>query len=168
MKFEIKNRWDGSILFAIKTDSWKSAIEAALNVKSDLSEANLSMANLSEANLSRANLARADLEFIRDDIWAVLSSSPKEVAGLRQALIDGKVDGSTYVGDCACLVGTIANVRKCSIDELPILKKNPTRAAERFFMGIKKGDKPKTNQVSKLALQWVDEWLENMKAAFAK
>ena len=33
MKFEIKNWLTGSVLFSIKTDTWKLAIEAAVEVK---------------------------------------------------------------------------------------------------------------------------------------
>lgn len=33
-------------------------------------------------------------------------------------------------------------------------------------MGIKKGDMPATNTASKIALEWIDLWLTNIKAAF--
>jgi hypothetical protein len=33
-------------------------------------------------------------------------------------------------------------------------------------MGIRKGDTPETNQFSALALQWVQQWHDNMVAAF--
>lgn len=35
-----------------------------------------------------------------------------------------------------------------------------------FFCGISKGDTPETNQFSKLALEWVDDWWNRMHAAF--
>jgi hypothetical protein len=76
------------------------------------------------------------------------------------------VDGSTYTGDCACLVGTIANVRHCKYNDLGTLKPNCDRPAEKFFMGIRGGDTPETNEVSRIALAWVDEWLFAMRAAF--
>jgi hypothetical protein len=34
------------------------------------------------------------------------------------------------------------------------------RPAERFFMGIKPGDTPKTNPASKIALEWLDTFVE--------
>jgi len=67
MKFEIKNRFDGSILFSVETETLKMAVELALKSVANLSRANLSRANLSGADLSRAdlsgaNLSRADLK----------------------------------------------------------------------------------------------------------
>jgi Pentapeptide repeats (8 copies) len=142
----------------------------------DLSGANLSWANLSGADLSGANLSGADLSgadlrsagltLIRDDLWAVLSSAPNEVAGLLAALREGRVDGSTYVGACACLVGTLANVRHCEVYAIPGLTPNSARPIERFFCGIRPGDTPETNAVSKLAAEWTEDWLTRMQATF--
>ena len=76
MKFEIKSRWNGAVLFSIETDSLKLAVEAAVKSRAYLSGAYLSGADLSRAylsgadlsgaylsgaDLSRANLSRADL-----------------------------------------------------------------------------------------------------------
>ena len=61
MKFEIKSRWNGAVLFSVKIDSWKLAVEAAVKSSANLRGANLSDANLSGANLSGANLRDADL-----------------------------------------------------------------------------------------------------------
>lgn len=103
---------------------------------------------------------------IRDDIWAVLSASPMEVTGLRAAIAEGRINGSSYEGACACLVGTLANVKGCDYQHLPMLKPNVARPAEQFFLGIKTGDTPATSQFSKLALEWTDQFLANMQAAF--
>jgi hypothetical protein len=46
-------------------------------------------------------------------------------------------------------------------EDLPFA--NASSPAERFFMGISKGDTPETNAVSKMALQWVDEFLALIK-----
>ena len=177
MKFEIKSRWSGSVLFSLETDSLKLCLEAAVKSAANLYGANLKGANLEGANLEGADLKGANLEWanlewanlepIRDDLWAVLSAAPSEVEGLRKALKEGRVNGSTYEGQCACLVGTIANVRGCRYDQLPVLKPRSNRPAERFFLGIKTGDTPDTNQFSKLALEWVEQWLNNMQKAFS-
>ena len=132
-----------------------------------LSHANLSHADLSDANLRGADLIGAYLSPIRNDIIAILSSAPHEVPALIEALAAGRVDGSTYSGECSCLVGTIATARGVNVDSLESgLKPDSSRPAERFFMGIKKGDTPETNQVSALAHQWATEWLDTMQAAF--
>jgi hypothetical protein len=133
----------------------------------DLSDADLSSANLSGANLSGTDLRAADLTFIRDDIWAVLSSAPAQVPGLIDALGNGRVDGSLYEGESTRLAGTIANVHDTDHPAPGPRKKNMSRPAQRFFMAIKKGDTPKTSQFSRLALQWCEEWLDKMRSAFA-
>ena len=66
MKFEIKNRFTGSIIFSIECDSFKLCAEAAINQKADLygadlRGANLRGADLREADLYGANLGGADL-----------------------------------------------------------------------------------------------------------
>ena len=134
----------------------------------NLSGADLSGADLSGADLSGAILSGADLTPVRDDFWAILSGAPSEVGALRAALIEGRVDGSTYTGDCACLVGTIAKARNIDIGGLGSIKPNASRPAERFFLHIRKGDTPKNNQASKLVVEWLDEWVTNVSAAFQK
>jgi hypothetical protein len=134
---------------------------------SDLRGSNLSGSDLSGSNLSGSDLRDSDLQPIRDDFWAVLSAVPKEVPALIEALKAGKVDGSTYDGECACLVGTIANARKTSIYSLGLLKPNSSRPAERFFMAIREGDTPENNQAAAIAVQWAEIWIANMREAFA-
>ena len=138
--------------------SWANLSWANLS-KANLSEANLSWADLSEANLSWADLSWANLSVIKHDFWAILLPSQKEIPGLRLALIEGKIDGSTYEGECCCLVGTIANVAHCRYDALPVVKPNSSRPAERFFLGIRKGDTPENNACAKAVLEWIDEFL---------
>src|SRR5450830_1916343 len=179
MKIEIRNRWSGAVIFTHEAEgaTMRDAVLAARNsganlsdadlIDADLRGADLRGANLSGANLSGADLSGANLLPIRDDIWAVLSSAPAEVPALIDALKTGRVDGSTYEGDCSCLVGTIARTRGVSISTLESLKPNSSRPAELFFMGIRTGDTPETSQFSKLALEWSEEWLARMRAAFS-
>jgi hypothetical protein len=135
--------------------------------RADLSGANLSGADLYRADLSGAkNLSEAVLNFIRDDIWAVLSSAPAEAPAVLEALKTGRVDGSQYSGECACLVGTIANTRHCKVSELGALKPDSNRLAERWFMAIKRGDTPGNSEPCKLAAAWVEDWLTRVRAAF--
>ena len=79
---------------------------------------------------------------------------------LRDALVEGRVNGSTYEGECACLVGTIANARGVRFNDLGHgLTPCVTRPAERWFLGIQRGDTPDTNQISRITVEWVDEFL---------
>ena len=62
MKFEIRNRFSGAILFSLECVSFKLCVEAAIKAKANLTEANLTGANLTGANLalSGANGATAE------------------------------------------------------------------------------------------------------------
>ena len=59
MKFEIKNRWTGSVIFSLETESLKLCVEAAVKSGANLRGANLDGANLGGANLDGANLGGA-------------------------------------------------------------------------------------------------------------
>ncbi|WP_295991667.1 pentapeptide repeat-containing protein [Rugamonas sp.] len=188
MKIEIKNRWSGNVIFShdVADNSMAITVSAARATDSDLRDSNLRGSNLSGSDLSGSNLRGSDLSgsdlsgsdlsgsdlsganllLVRDDIWAVLSSAPREVPALIEALKAGNVDGSTYHGDCSCLVGTLGRARGADVHALGSLKPNSSRPAERFFMGIRKGDTPETSQFSALALVWSAEWLATMQAAF--
>jgi Pentapeptide repeats (8 copies) len=160
---------DADLTDAVLTDAnlTGAVLTGAVLTGAVLTGADLTGAKLTDAVLTGAVLTGADLTPIRDDIYAVLSSAPAEVEALRLALAEGRVDGSTYDGDCCCLVGTLANARNCDYHDIEGLKPNSARAAERFFMSIRKGDTPETSQACRIALEWVDGWLTRMKAAFA-
>ena len=193
---QILNRWTGDVIHEADAESMKllvlSAIGKQISLRgsdlsgsnlrgsdlsgsnlsgsdlsgSDLSGSNLSGSNLSGSDLSGSNLSGSDLTPIRDDFWAVLSSVPSEVTGLRAKLISGEINGSTYTGVCACLVGTIAKARNCRYDEIPGLSPNASRPIEKFFTEITPGKTPENCQPAKLVLEWLDTWFANMTAAF--
>ena len=187
MKIEIRDRWDSDkVIVSGDYGSLRECVVEAVKSGADLSRANLFGADLSGADLSRANLFGADLfganlfganlyraklsgagnanfQPFKTDLWDVLLRAKHEVAGLRQALIDGKVDGSTYKGECACLCGTIANLQKCDVESIPGLKTDSERPIEQFFLAIKPGDTPDKNNFAKLAVEWIDEFQELIK-----
>jgi len=197
VKFEIKNRWSDEVLFSHECESIKEAVAAALDADADLRGANLRGANLRGAdlrgadlsganlrgadlsyadlhgadlrgaNLSGANLRGADLTPIRDDVWAVLSAAPAEVPALRAALAEGRINGSVHSGECCCLVGTLGKAHGGDETCIPGLAPNSLRPAEMFFRPIKPGQTAETSQHVKLALEWVDQWLANVRAAIA-
>jgi len=153
---------------AVLTDAdlTDAVLTCAVLTRADLTGAVLTCAVLTCAVLTRADLTGAVLTAIRDDVWAVLSSAPAEAPAVLEALRAGRVNGSTYHGACACLVGTIANARHCSINDLGSLRPNSSRPAEAFFMSIREGDTPETSQYAKFAAEWINDWLIRVRAAF--
>lgn len=121
-------------------------------------------ANLEGAKLEGANLQWAKLQGIKGDFFARMTLMPQEVPALRQAIIDGKINGSSYSdGDCACFVGTMERVSGLPKGACPI-PREPNSATERWFLAIRRGDTPDSNEVSAITLNWVDEFI----AALAK
>lgn len=134
MKIEIKHRFTNTVLCEFEAVDIKDCLEQA--VKSG-----------------------ANLIYFKSDFFDVLLRAPHEIDGLKQSILDGKVDGSVYEGECACLVGTLANIRHCNYQELGNgISPNSSRPAEQWFMSINKGDTPKTNTVSKITVEWIDEF----------
>lgn len=147
--------------------------------EADLSDADLRGADLSGANLSSAELSGVDLRYvdlrsanlaeIKNDFYSVLDIAKTEAIGLYDSLLRGKIDGSQYEGDCACLVGTVANLRKEHYQKLGIeLKPNSERASEKWFLGINEGDSPLNNQISKITVEWMEEWFTKEGIIFPK
>jgi len=133
--------------------------------RANLRDADLRRANLSGANLRDADLSRANLEPIKNDLFIVLLHCLSEVGFLKRNIIEGKINGSTYEGECACLSGTLMNGAKLTDghQEVRVIKailscRDPSRPIEQFFLGIKVGDTPEINPLSKLALEWVEEF----------
>ena len=122
----------------------------------DLTGAHLSRADLTGAAQAGARLSGAHLRPIKADLWMTLTQNRHEVAGLRAALVAGEIDGAQYSGACACLKGTIANIRGCSYTELEPDASDP---AECWFMAIRPGHTPENSSVAALTLEWIDEWL---------
>ena len=184
IKFEVLNRFSGKVQFTAEIECGEDAsksIKLGLAVKwaiktganlsdADLSGADLRGADLRGANLGDANLRGADLKgaylgdanlrSFKSCLWMTLTENPSEAQGVADALKSGNVDGSTYSGECACLIGTIANVKGVDADALP---KNSNHPSERWFMMISKGDTPDKDTgggyAAKLALEWVEEWI---------
>jgi hypothetical protein len=164
-------------------------------VGAELLRAYLQRAYLQGADLQGADLQGADLQgdigdvqhplhAFRADYWSILDQAPGEVEGLRQAIEDGRINGSVYNdGECGCLNGTLAILRGTDIEglrEQTGIVASGSRPAERWFIDIVKGDKPlpldteewPSESVFRIsyALAWIDEWVESrtkIAAAFA-
>jgi hypothetical protein len=125
----------------------------------DLMGANLIRANLSGAHLSGAHLSETQLRAYKHDLWGILLRYQSEIPGLIKSIKEGKIDGSVYLGECACLMGTIANIKDCYVNELP---KDSSSPAEQWFLMIKPGDTPENNFAAKKALEWIEEFNMNL------
>ena len=136
----------------------------------DLTDANFTGAILTGAILHGATLSRADLRYayltpIKNDFLAEVLRLPFELEALRAALIEGHIDGSSYNGDCACLAGTLAHAHGVALvydgymvgDGITAFSVGSDSPRECWFLGIKKGDTPETNQVSAICLAWTNE-----------
>ena len=150
---------DGARLDGARLDG--ARLDGASLVGASLDGARLDGARLVGARLDGARLDGASLRSIKADFFLVLLGARAEVPALLSALREGRVDGSTYTGECACLVGTIANVRKVAVETL---ERDVSRPAERWFTGIRRGDTPATNQLAKIAEGWIVEFLDIMAA----
>jgi hypothetical protein len=137
----------------------------------DLKGAYLEGADLKGAYLKGADLEGADLRGVKNlpesyinicsrDILFVLSHLKSEVPALRQAIVEGRVDGTQYEGDCACLIGSLANISKKSTikvcDVIPFYKMGLHNPGEQWFWQIRKGDTPENNTFAAHAVKLCD------------
>jgi hypothetical protein len=123
-----------------------------------LSGANLRRTLLRGANFAEVDLRQANLQDIEEDFYSILEASPSEVPGLMKALIEGKIDGNLYQGECTCLVGTLAKLRGVHYTHLPLIDPNFSRPAERWFHALVPGNRPSTSQIAKITSEWIEEW----------
>ena len=152
-KIEIKSVM-GSVLFSYesKDNTFKKTVEQAVSEGADPCGANLRGANLKKLPQDYINQCSRDILFILEHLKT-------EVPGLRKALVDGKVDGSQYEGDCACLIGTLANVdggMKKVCEAIPFYEKGTHNMGEAFFLNIREGDTPKNNSFAAHAIKLCD------------
>ena len=128
-------------------------LEGADLTGADLAGADLTGANLEDVKLDRTNLDEANLDEIRRDFWSVLeSATPIEIVGFWQRLRAGQIDGTSYEGECACLVGTLAKIRGCGYSEL---KPDGSRPAERWMLAVRPGNKPENHPVARIIERWI-------------
>jgi Pentapeptide repeats (8 copies) len=131
---------------------------------SNLSDSNLSDSNLSGSDLSDSDLSGSNLRGFKTDLIAEVLKLPDELENLRTTLIAGKIDGSTYSGECACLAGTIAKNRGIKISSGGVIQENgcafkadSNSLREQWFMNIRAGHTPENSPFAKIALGWIDE-----------
>ena len=188
----IRSRWNyDRILYSGSHATIREAVTTALksaNLRgadlhgaelsgADLSGADLCGADLCDADLCDANLGDANLGDVKADLISEVLRLPNELEALRDALLNGKVDGSTYSGECACLAGTLAKARGIEHYNGELIKVGPVTfhasshsLREQWFMAICIGDTPDKSQVAAIALDWVNEAIairDNIRAGAA-
>jgi hypothetical protein len=141
------------------TDLTNANLSRASLTNANLSRAKLTNANVIDADLAYASLSRANLNGVVADLRLVLECAPAEVGELLAVLRRGGVDGRFYEGECACLVGTLANVRGVRFDAFPGLRPNSARPAEVWALAIREGDTPGTSPIVKLTCEWIEAWM---------
>ena len=127
MKFEIKNRLSGSVIFSLETDSLKLCVQAAVKNGADLSGAHLSGADLSGADLSGAYLRGAHLSGA--DLSGAKILTPSSAETIVQSVLQMGPMGSrsdylvaffTEAGafvKAGCFFGTVAAFRAAVLEE---------------------------------------------------
>ncbi len=96
------------------------------------------------------------LDSVKADLWLVLLPLKAEIPALKQSILEGKIDGSTYTGSCACLMGTIGNNCGKAYTDLGI-KPNSQRPIEKWFMAFKPGHTPENHPMINLTYRWIEE-----------
>ena len=127
MKFEIKHRFNGKILFSMETETMKLTLEAAVKSGANLCGAYLSGAYLSGANLSGADLGGADL-----------SGTNLSGANLSGADLGGAYLGGAYLKS--------ANLSNADLSDTNLIGANLSNAylggSGAYFSGAKGGPFP--------------------------
>jgi hypothetical protein len=105
-----------------------------------------------------------ETEDAKNHVFEILDSAGHARAVL-QALREGRINGVSYYGQCACLLGTIANAGYGGdlrgVTEAIGLNVDETSPAEDWFINIDLGDTPATNPAAKIAEEWLVEWISN-------
>jgi len=195
MKIQIKNRFTDKVIYEGEAQTLKDLVGIAVKDGANLDGANLRSANLDGANLDGANLRSANLDGAnlyganlrsanlrsanlyganldganlrpyKDDFFMVLLYGMREIKFLKKNILAGKINGSAYDGECACLNGTLSNGAKKlkgkigeEIRKSVMGCRDANRPIERLFMNIKPGHTPKNNKYSKLVFGWLEEF----------
>ena len=142
MKFEIKNRFNGELIFSIETENLRLAVEAAIKSHADLSSANLSSADLSWADLSSANLSSADLSSANLRL-AKTSHRYISVSGIgseKRLTVYDLTDDKIF---CGCFTGTLKEFEEA----VKKTHKNKSQYLSEYigFINYVKGLKNETN-----------------------
>lgn len=125
----------------------------------------LAYVDLTGVKATEKDLTAANLGTIKNDIFQLFSAAPNEVSAVLKALQDGKIDGASYTGTCACFIGTIAKTQKTSWQKISGIAPNTCRPAERWILALSEGDTPSTSPVAAITERWIHEWISETEKA---
>jgi hypothetical protein len=111
-----------------------------------------------------------DLAAVKQDLHKVLELAPWEAESVRLAVIQGKVDGRTYGGECCCVKGIIAQnlgIETSQINRFYGIMPDAHSPMEEFLYNIVPGDTPETSAYSKFILDCLDEFIAEQAALSA-
>lgn len=136
--------------------------------RANLEWADLEGANLEGANLQGVifrgveNLPDSLVNYFKKDLRYVLTYTKSEIPYLKEKLEKGEVDGTQYEGECACLIGSLANAKKEYHEKfvfcIPDYELGLHNPSEQLFYQIRKGDTPDNNQFAKIAMEVIEEF----------
>ena len=136
--------------------------------RSNFREANFFMTNFRGANFDEVdlrgieNIPESLISYFKKDLRYVLTYTKPEIPYLKERLEKGEVDGTQYEGECACLIGSLANSKKERYEEfiscIPDYELGSHNPSEQLFYQIRKGDTPENNQFAKIAMEVIEEF----------
>jgi hypothetical protein len=114
---------------------------------------------------------------VKEDFFSILDKAPWEAYAVRQAVVEGKIDGSTYgKSECCCIKGIIA--RNMGMEILSFSTGQKFSATygidlevlgndsplEKYIRFIKPGHAPENNKKCQQLLDWLDEFITQEEA----
>ena len=113
--FEIKNRWDGKVLFSAGGETLRDVVVQAVRERADLSGADLSGADLRSADLRSADLRSAELS----DTVALTGDRPFFTIGpigSRSDYIQSFITNNGVIIKTGCFNGSIDDFERAIVD----------------------------------------------------
>ena len=100
----------------------------------------------------------------KEMIEVLKKCSIEELLEIQKIIEVGKINGSTYTGENACLIGSIANIRKVDYRKMEGIYPDHLSPMEEFFKQIRPKDTPKNNIFSAIALLWIKKHIRSTRA----
>jgi hypothetical protein len=109
-----------------------------------------------ELYLSSNNLGSLVYTAVRVAVQGRVREYVAEIPALLEAMRRGRIDGTTYNGECRCLVGTIAAARRVDPKEIGT---RPWLLEERWFLQFRPGMTPGNSWAMRVTYQWIEDVL---------